>query len=60
MESHETATVPAQSPAKVKARDFEPPPTTDHIQPVDDASGPQKPYDVDSSGSSQEDGKPNS
>jgi hypothetical protein len=58
MESHETATVPAQSPANAKGRDFEPVPSTAQIEPIDDASGPQKPYDIDSSDSSQEDGKP--
>jgi hypothetical protein len=58
MESQDTTAVPAQSPAKVKGRDFEPPLTTSQIQPDDQASGPPKPYDIDPADNPQGDGKP--
>jgi|GEM_PF-6621235 len=46
MENRSDATVPAKSPAKVKGRDFEPPPRTTDIDQDDKAAGPP-PCDFD-------------
>jgi hypothetical protein len=46
------ATVPAQSAATVKGRDFEPPPTSTDIQPNDPAAGGKPPYGYGAPGGS--------